>query len=277
MGSITNYLEAKWLDHICGTSYSSPANIYLALCTADPTDAATGASCGEVANQYGYARTAISFGTAASRVVDQDAPVNFPQASGGGWGTVSHWCILDNNGYGTGNALAHGAFGTGKAVNDGDTPSVATGEIDVTVSANEVSTYVANELLDHTFNNSAYTAPSTYVALCTTDVVDSDAGSDIDEPAGGAYARKQVNNNGGAAPDWDLAVEGDPSYVDSADDIEFAQATGDWGTIVAMAICDSGTTGGGQVLMYDNDMTDKPVNSGDTAKFSAAALVLQMS
>lgn len=275
MGSLTNFAETELLDHVYNAAYSAAANIYLCLCTADPTDAATGASMSEVANSNGYQRTAITFGAAASRVIAQNADVDFPAASGGGWGTVTHWAICDNQTHGSGNVLAHGAFGTSKTINEGNTPTVASGEIDVTISAAEVSDYLALNWLDLMFRNQVFAAPDTYVALCDAIVADDDTGSTISEPSGGSYARKQVNINGGAAPTWDLAVEGDPSYVDNTDEIALTTATASWGTIVAVAICDAATVG--NLLMYDNTMTDQAVDNGDTAKFTAGNLDAQLS
>lgn len=274
MGSITDFLEAELLDHVFNAAYTAPATVYLCLCTADPTDAATGASMNEVANSNGYARTAISFGAAASRVITQDADVDFPQASGGGWGTATHWAIASTNTYGAGDVLAHGAFGASKTINDGDTPTVASGEINVTFSAGEISDYLANELLDHAFDNAAYAAPDTYIALCTATVADDDTGSTVTEPSGGAYARKQVNVNGGASPTWDLATGTTPTEVDNTHEIAFSQATASWGTIVAVAIVDALTVG--NLLCYDNDMTDKAVDNGDTAKFPVGDLDIQL-
>jgi hypothetical protein len=221
----------------------------------------------ECANSNGYARTAISFSAATSRRVTQSGAVTFPQASGGGWGTVTHWAIADTNTYGSGNVLAHGAFATGKTINDGNTPEVADTEIYAEFSANECSDTLAENLLDLMFRNQAYAAPDTYVALCTATISDSDTGSTITEPGGGSYARKQVNVNGGASPTWDLAASG---LVDNTHDIEFTTATVSWGTIVAVAICSAATLG--DLLFYDNDMTDQAVGDGDTAKFPAGDL-----
>lgn len=271
MGSLTDYAELELLDHVCNAAYSPVATVYLCLCTADPTDAATGASMNECANADGYARTAISFGTAASRQIDQDADTTFPSATGS-WGTVSHWAICDTNTYGSGNVLAHGAFAVSKAVGDGDTPKVASGEIYVNFSAGEISTTLAHNLLELMFDNQAYAAPATYAALCTATVADGDTGSTITEPAGGAYARKQVNVNGGASPTWDIAAAG---LVDNTHAITFTQATANWGTIVAVAICSAVTAG--DLLFYDNDMTDKAVNNGDTAEFPIGDLDITMS
>lgn len=276
MGSITNSLEQDLLDHILNkVAWSNPATIYLCLCTADPTDAATGAAMNEVANSNGYARTAITFAAASSRSIDQNASVDFPQASGGGWGTVSHWAIADTNTYGSGQVLAHGAFTQSKTINDGDTPSVASGEIDVTISAGEVSNYLANAILDFAFRDQAFTSPTTYVGLTTATITDTNDGDTITEVSGGSYARKLVYENGGGTPDWDLAVSGDPSYVDNSDEIALVTASADWGTVTSFFIANALTSG--QILFYDNDVTDKAVNNGDTAKFAAAALVCQCS
>lgn len=267
MGSITDSLEIDLLDHVCNdVSYTPPATCYLCLCTADPTDAATGASMNEVANLHAYQRTAIAFAAAASRSVDQSGDVDFPQASGGSWGTVSHWAIASVQTYGTGQALAHGAFADSKLINDGNTPSVASGQIDVTFAANECSDALAIKLLDRAFRNQAYAVPDTYAALCTAIIDDTKTGSTITEP-GSNYARKQVN-----PADWTAAAAG---ALDNSAEIAFITATGDWTTIVAVALCSALTAG--DVLFYDNAMTDQAVGNGDTAKFPIGDLDVTLS
>jgi len=272
MGSITDFLELELLDHIFNASYTAPTNIYLVLCTADPTDAATGASCSETANSGGYARTEITVGVAASRVVTQDADVEFPQATGDWALPITDWCIADGDTYGAGNILAYGSFAASKDILENDTPKVSSGEVNVTFSAGEISDFLANELLDHVFNNAAYSSPDTYVGLCTAVIADDDDGDTVTEVSGGSYARKQVNINGGASPTWDIAAAG---IVDNTHAVTFVTATASWGTIVAPGVFDALTSG--NLLMYDNDMTDKPVGDGDTAEFAIGALDMQMS
>lgn len=271
MGSLTDYAELELLDHVFNAAYSPAATIYLALCTADPTDAATGASTSEVANSGAYQRTAIAFSAATSRRVTQTGAVTFPQATGS-WGTVTHWAITDSQTYGAGNVLAHGAFAASKSIVSGNTPSVATTEVYVEYSAGEISTALAENLLDLMFRNQAYAAPATYVALVTATVSDSDTGTSITEPSGGAYARKQVNVNGGASPTWDLATAG---LVDNTHQIDFTTATASWGTIVGVAICSAATAG--DLLFYDNDMVDQAVGNGDDVNFPIGDLDIQMS
>lgn len=266
MGSITNFLENELLDHIFNGSYSPPTTVYLALATADPTDAATGASMNEHPNSGGYARTAISFSAASSRQIVQNGAVNFPTATAD-WSSVTHWAVVDNSTYGAGNVLAHGALSSAKLIKDGDDPSVADGEATITVNAGEVSDYLADILLDFAFRNQAFAQPSTYIALATATISDSDTGTSITEPSGGSYAREQVNSNGGASPAWNLASSG---LVDNADAISLSASGADWGTIVAVAIIDAATTG--NLLFYDNDVADKPVDDGDTAQFDVGEI-----
>jgi len=275
MGSLSDFSETELLDHLFNVAYSPVATVYLALCTADPTDAATGASCNEVPNSGTYGRTAIAFGTAASRQITQNAIVTFPTATGS-WGTVSHWVIVDTVTYGAGNVLASGAFVTPKSIVSGNTPSVASGQVYINFSTGGIGTVVANKLLDLMFRNTAYAKPTTFIALVkTTVIVDGDTGSTIVEPTGGAYARVQVNINGGSSPTWDLATGTTPTDVDNTHDIVFTTASADWGTIIAVAICSLVT--GGDLIAYDNSMADQAVASGDTAKFLAGALDITMS
>lgn len=272
MGSLTNAAEVGMLDHILNkVAYGPFTTVYLGLCTADPTDAATGASANEVPNLYAYQRTAITFAAATGRSITQSGAVNFPQASGGDWGTATHYAIFTSQTYGGGSCLAHGSLDTSKSIVDGNTPSVADAECVISIAAGEVSNYLANILLDYLFRNQTFTSPTTYLGYTTTTIVDGDAGADVDEPVGGGYARKLIYENTGGTPDWDVAVSGDPSYVDNSDEIAYTAATGSQGTIVAFFLSDSGTTGAGNILFYDNDPTDQAVGSGDVVKIAAGS------
>jgi hypothetical protein len=69
MSSFTDYAENALVRHIIGEQAFTPtATVYLALCTASPTDAATinngvynGSSVVEVPSANGYVRQAITF------------------------------------------------------------------------------------------------------------------------------------------------------------------------------------------------------------------------
>lgn len=268
MGSLSDYAETALVKHIfLETAYSPAATIYLALATADPTDAATGASMNECANSGSYARTAIAFSASASRRSTQTGAVTFPTASGS-WGTVTHWAITDSATYGAGNVLAHGAFAVSKAIISGNTPSVATTEVYVEITASTgLSNYAANGFLDRMFRNQAFTVSANYMALTTATIADTNTGSTITEVSGGSYARKQVNVNGGASPTWD-AVSGGVTANTHA--VTFVTATGSWGTITSTCCCDASSAG--NMLWYGNDVADQAVGNGDTVSFAVGAI-----
>lgn len=128
MGSKTDYLENKTLDHHLGTAaFTSPGTVYIALLTADPTD--TGSQASEVSGN-GYAREIITFDAAASGVTQNDTLIQFDTPTGPGWGTVSHWAIVDA--LTSGNYLYHSAFDTARAVAASDDVEVPIGGIIIT-------------------------------------------------------------------------------------------------------------------------------------------------
>jgi len=126
MSSFTDYLEDELLDHVfANAAYTSPTTVYLALFTANPTDAGGGT---EVTGA-GYVRQSISFGTASGGTISNDTAVSFT-ASGGNYGTVTGVAIMDAST--AGNMLAWDAI-TSATVNDTDTLEFAVGDIDVSL------------------------------------------------------------------------------------------------------------------------------------------------
>lgn len=261
MGSLSNSSENACLNHALTTAYTPVATVYLALATADPTDAGTGASMSEVANSGAYARTAITFGAAASRRVTQSGAVVFPEATGS-WGTVSHWAIVDSATHGAGNMLAHGAFGTPFAVVTGNIRTVPTTQVYVEFTATDklFSNYFANGFLDRMFRNQVFTVTNTWLALTTVVVTDSMTGSTITEPSGNNYSRVEVNESGGASPAWTAASGGAAS---NANNVAFPVPSGSWGNVKGYAACDAATVG--NLLFYGNDVIDQDVGVETTA------------
>lgn len=282
MGSLSDYAELELLDHLFNAAYSPVASVYIGLSTADPTDDASGIA--EPAGN-GYAREAIVFSAAASRKVVQNGAVTFDQASGA-WGTITHWFICDhisNTTWGTNvNMLAHGAFTASFSPVSGNTPSVATTEVEVEISATAsgagFSDYAVHKLLDLMFRNTAFSTPAgnTFLALLAATADDQDvAVSDLTEITGTDYARKEVNPNGGSSPTWDLAAAG---VVDNTHIAAFATVgSGGWDQVVAVAIVDT-SSGAGNVLAYDNaNIVDQTPAAGDTVQFAAGAFDLTLS
>lgn len=257
MGSISDYLEDELLDHVLDVGAYTPPTIYVALSTVDPTDDASGIA-EPVGN--GYARIAhSSWDAAASRLTENTGTVTFPQASGA-WGTISHYAIYDA--LTNGNMLAHGSLSVSKSVVNGNTPSIADGEIEVSFNSGAIGTFAANELLDHVFGNGVYSAPAITVALSTADPTDD--GSGLAEPASNNYARP-------AGGSWDAASGG---ASENSADISFNSPTGSWGAITHSALMVSGES---DLLFYGTATPNQTPNTGDTVKFPSGELDIAIS
>lgn len=120
-----------------------------------------------------------------------------------------------------------------------------------------MSNYLENALLNAVLRNTSYTSPSTvFVALYTDNPGEGGTGTEV---SGGSYAR--VAGTFGAPSDG-------VSVNSSA--IEFAQATGSWGTVSHMALYDAITSG--NMLFYGSLTTSKAIESGDIFKFASGQL-----
>jgi hypothetical protein len=128
MAELSNYLENNLLDHVLrGTSYTSPATVYVGLYTSDPGDDDSGT---EVSGGS-YARQILSVTTASGGIVTSSADVTFPQATAN-WGTISHIGLLDA--LTSGNLLMHTPLTTSKAIETGDIFKIATGSLTAQLS-----------------------------------------------------------------------------------------------------------------------------------------------
>ncbi len=259
-GSISNYAENVFLDHIFNSAFTPAVSMYLAIGDGLVADASlSGEPVGD-----GYARKIITFGAAASRMVIQSGDITFGPATAG-WGSKDHWALYDE--LSGGNCWATGEFSTAKDCSNGRSPKVLSGEIQVQISAGAISTTWAHNLLNRAFRNitSGTGKPDTFLALCETAPIDSDGDISAKEPSDGNYARVQVNPNGGATPVWNLAADG---ALDNDDNISFPTPGATW-AITYMAICNALTVG--ELILYD-DITDETIGSGDPVSFPALAL-----
>ncbi len=283
VGSLSNFSENELLDHIFNAAYSPAAHVYLCLCTADPTDAGTGASMNEYPDSEGYARTEITFGAAASRRITQNAEVAFPQASGNYSSAITHWAICDSGTHGAGNMLAHGAFSSSFQPVTGNTPKVASGQAYIEISATAAgagfTTYCVLLMLDLMFRNQAWSTPAgnTFIAIYTAVLDDDDDTTDQAEENAAEYVRTEVNPNGGASPTWDLA---DGGVVDNTHEITLEAEVGvadDWDTDVALAVV-STASGAGKIYCYDSaNVVDQRPRTGDSVKVAAGAFDITLS
>ena len=137
--SISSYLEAQILNWVKGTSIAaSPATLYVALYTANPTDA--NASGTEVSGNA-YARVAVTSATGWSAITDNGAGngsvisnagvITFATPTPAGWGTITGFALYDA--LTVGNELFWAALAASKVINAGDTVTFQIGALTVTV------------------------------------------------------------------------------------------------------------------------------------------------
>lgn len=134
-----------------------------------------------------------------------------------------------------------------------------------------MSDYLEQTLLGHLFRTATFAKPTVVaVALCTAGPTDSNTGATITEvPNSGSYARVTLN-----PLDTNWAAVGVGGLTSNSSAITFPTATGSWGTVTHVAICDSATWGAGNMWLYGTLTTSKTVGSGDTFSFAINALTI---
>jgi hypothetical protein len=125
----------------------------------------------------------------------------------------------------------------------------------------EFTNYLENKLLDHVLNNASFTSPTTtFVGLFTAAPTDTASGTEV---TGGSYARQVLSVSTASS-----------GVVTSDSDITFPQATGNWGTIVAIGVHDALSSG--NLLMYTDLTTSKTIETGDILKISSGSLTVSL-
>jgi len=117
-----------------GLRGSSTAGVfYISLHTANPNE--TGTQSTSEAAYTSYARVSVARSTSgwtvASGVADNDAAINFPQATGGS--ETETYIGIGSDASGTGNLFIWGALTSGLLVSSGVSPSFAAGALDCTL------------------------------------------------------------------------------------------------------------------------------------------------
>ena len=111
------------------------------------------------------------------------------------------------------------------------------------------------KVLDHAFNDGTFSAAAVYIALTTVIPTDASTGASITEADYTTYARLLIN-----ASDMSAAAAGSKTNTAA---FTFAAVTAGDDTIVGFAICDSGTTGAGNIH-YWGTTTSKVVDTSNT-------------
>ena len=127
-----------------------------------------------------------------------------------------------------------------------------------------ISTYLADKLLDHSLGTTAYTMPTVWCALFTTDPT-MPAGTGAVEVSGGSYARVQVSTHMTAAS---------AGSTDNSAILTWPTATAAWGTILGLGLYDASTVG--NLLAAGPLATSKVVGSGDTFSIPTSDLAVTL-
>jgi hypothetical protein len=128
MAAMSNYLETAIVNAVLrNTTYTSPATVYVALFTTDPTDANTGTEC----TGASYVRKAMTFSAPSNGVTSNSSAVEFDQATTS-WGTITHMGLYDAST--SGNLLFHGALTASKVIDTGDVFKFASAALAVTLA-----------------------------------------------------------------------------------------------------------------------------------------------
>lgn len=128
MAELSDYLENKLLDHVLrgatgGTAYTQPATVYIALHTANPTDAGSGA---EVSGGS-YVRKSLTFSAASGGAT---ANTNAQTISAMPTATVTYIALWDA--VSGGNLLFHSPVSS-IVFNSGDNAIIGIGAITVSL------------------------------------------------------------------------------------------------------------------------------------------------
>jgi len=126
-------------------------------------------------------------------------------------------------------------------------------------------------ILNHVFTDPAWVPAATlYLGLSST--TPTDAGANFTEPASGSYARVSTT-----ATDWAAASGTAPATKINSAVKTFTTATGDWLSGVNLTFFGLfEALSGGTPIVFGALTVPKVVLSGDTAQFSAGALILRL-
>ena len=120
-----------------------------------------------------------------------------------------------------------------------------------------MSDYLENEILDHILGTGSYTMPSTvYVGLATGSFGDDASGSEL---TGNNYSRVSASFS---------AASGGTTSNSAA--VEFAAATGSWGSVSHFGIFDAASSG--NLLIHGAFSAAKTIASGDILRIAAGDL-----
>ena len=246
MGSISDYLEDRFLNHVLKTEAFTPSGtLYVGLSEEYPQETAAGIV---EPSDTAYLRHPITWSGSTGRSVTQSGGIAYPRATedwgDGFFGELYYWFICDeptNSGF---NMYAHGSLTSALTVVSGNTAYIRDREIVVSVNTGDMSTYLSDAFLDWAFRGQALAQPTNiYTCLSSGTINDATTGSGIEELTMTNYARE-------IADVW-TTVTGGASQNQAI--IDFGTLSGTAETAESIALCDAAADG--NILFYDNSIS----------------------
>ncbi len=271
MGKISLAARNALLNHIFNDAYTMPGDTpWIGLSTTDPATAVTEPGA------YGYARVPIIFDapvTASRQIVQQDAPISFPEVTAGGdWGQILYYTIHSTQTSGT--LLAYGAFSSAFNPVAGNTPTIPPAAVSITIDSTSTgagfTNIAVNHMLNMLFRNIAWTQPDVYLGLTATaggEISDLSTLASVTEIAGSGYSRKNfilwAAASGGSIVNTGIISMGSPT----ADD---------WPEFNSLMLCSAASTG--ELLAYDNaNVADQTPKTVDTIQVATGGATFTLS
>ncbi len=282
MSSASDYTEINILAAVLrGTAFPAPSGAYVALFTADPTDAGSGAEV-DTANWPAYARQDAAAGAAIATGWSAPADASGKRQStnakkltfGKNLGSdvvVSHFGIMDAAS--SGNLLYHKALVASKTIGLNDDLSFGIGALKVDLTG--FSNYVMDNVLNTTLRGVAFPLPSAvYVAAFKTDPTPAGTGTEVNTTEWPAYARIDAADGGAISTGWTAPADGAGGRKESTNAKQLVYAANDGAGTVAVthwALFDAVTSG--NLLIPDALDTAKDVEVGDELGFDIGDLL----
>lgn len=147
-----------------------------------------------------------------------------------------------------------------------------------TAQAQAFSDYVENKVVDLLVRGQAFTAPATvYVGLSTAACSDSSVGTEVANSNN--YSRVAITSSlanwaGTQGAGTTVASSGTGGVTSNNAAVNFPTPSGSWGTVTHWFLSDSGTYGGGNLLICAALTASQTIGSGNTVSFAIAALTV---
>ena len=134
MSAMSNALENELINYYFrnqSQAIAPVAQLYVALSTASVSESATGASMTECTGTS-YARQAVTFAAPSNGATSNTGDLTWT-AGAADWGTLTSVYVVDSSS-GAGNVLVGADLSSTATLGSGDSLTIATGDLDVTMA-----------------------------------------------------------------------------------------------------------------------------------------------